>query len=84
MRHYNYVNTVKNLKDDGGVNVHYYSDADEDEIEAKLESIQGLLDALREEEDEEEEERTTTNKNSKASKQIGIVTNDHGPSVLVS
>jgi len=64
--YYNYVNTVKNSKDDGGANVHYYSDADEDEIEAKLESIQGLLDALREEEDKEEEERTTTNKNSKA------------------
>ncbi len=63
--YYNYVNAVKNSKDDGFSNVHYYSDADEDEIEAKLESIQGLLDALREEEDkeEEEEERTTTNNN---------------------
>jgi hypothetical protein len=63
--YYNYVNAVKNSKDDGFSNVHYYSDADEDEIEAKLESIQGLLDALREEEgkEEEEEERTTTNNN---------------------
>ena len=62
--YYNYVNAVKNSKDDGFSNVHYYSDADEDEIEAKLESIQGLLDALREEEGkEEEEERTTTNNN---------------------
>ena len=61
--YYNYVNAVKNSKDDGFSNVHYYSDADEDEIEAKLESIQGLLDALREEEDKEEEERTTTNNN---------------------
>ena len=61
--YYNYVNAVKNSKDDGFSNVHYYSDADEDEIEAKLESIQGLLDVLREEEDKEEEERTTTNNN---------------------
>ena len=62
--YYNYVNAVKISKDDGFSNVHYYSDADEDEIEAKLESIQGLLDALREEEGkEEEEERTTTNNN---------------------
>jgi len=55
----NYVRAVKTATE-GGVDP-YYSDADEDEMEAKLESIQDLLDALREENDATDEDKRKMN-----------------------